>query len=293
MFKKRRVRQDLSTELRKIVIVASKEKQNENPHFIKKLKELYSTSEFKAGDEVDSSAIYLIMGGDGSLNYLINNISLSAVATVLYLPQGTANDFARSLRLPNVHPHTCFLEDIINYNQIIKIPIRKCNDRLFINVATAGNPAQTTESKGGPFKKLFGKISYYLRGASKLANQDIYDIEIESPKPLKFKTLGFIISQGLYAGGGVKVSTRFTPNFHSELEFLAFDSTEVIETSRGIFEVQKDVSCYDELPLINLFSSKIKLKSSQTVPVKLDGEEYFSNDFIFEDSGKYLNFLRY
>ena len=56
--------------------------------------------------------IIIVLGGDGTLNEVLNGLSFSAVFTLGYIPSGSGNDFARSLKLPR-NPEKA-LEHILN-----------------------------------------------------------------------------------------------------------------------------------------------------------------------------------
>ena len=78
--------------------------------------------------------VVLVIGGDGTLNYFLNNTKYLNKAKVLYIPRGTANDFAKSLygqskKLEITNEH---ILDIFNNALMVDVPVMQCNDQKFI-----------------------------------------------------------------------------------------------------------------------------------------------------------------
>ena len=81
-----------------IFLLASKEKQDEFSNFIQDLKAHYQVKSFAEIQRNKSTVI--VLGGDGTLNYLANLVGddLEGIF-VIYFPAGTANDFAKSIKI--------------------------------------------------------------------------------------------------------------------------------------------------------------------------------------------------
>ncbi|MCD8330831.1 MAG: hypothetical protein LUC27_09230 [Lachnospiraceae bacterium] len=54
--------------------------------------------------DLDENDLLLLIGGDGSLNDTVNGLSLERIPTLLLLPTGSGNDFARGLRMKRSMP---------------------------------------------------------------------------------------------------------------------------------------------------------------------------------------------
>ena len=100
-------------ELERIILCCSEAQTQEYQIFVDELK---SQKDCVFLDDVDpndfrDSDCHIVLGGDGSLNYLLNQTNREN-SKVIYFPTGTANDFARGLNLTQIEPQTSLLETI-------------------------------------------------------------------------------------------------------------------------------------------------------------------------------------
>ncbi len=246
-------------------------------------------------DTVDENDYVIIFGGDGSLNYAINNFESIDKAQIVYIPTGTANDFARSLKISYVEPKISMIEQIIKDSQSISVPLMKCNEKYFINAAVGGSLADVTSSGDELLKKVTGKLSYYLGAVEKFVTAKLVKFDLQIKDHIKsVQTYGFLVSQGLYAGGGAKVSTRVVPSFQEKFNFFTPNTTQLLESVEYALRIQKrDCGDFDGKDLINRYERKVCLSSKKPIKVKIDGEEYSAKELCFEKSKRSLNFLIY
>ncbi len=260
------------------------------------MKGYFNISSFK-NIKKEKEAIVLILGGDGTLNYLINNISTFKNIKVLYFPSGTANDFARSLRLNPVTPSLQVVQDILENSALVPIPIMKCNDKRFINVVSAGAPANVTQSGSDLIKEYTGKISYYISALEEIVSPQVVKIKlsVNDSSPVELSLFGFAILQGLFAGGGVKLSPNISANFREKFEFTALTSDNLGSALTTLLKIQKNDVMIDsqDKNLITYLATKIVIESNEKIPAKLDGEEYHSSKFEFKKEKEPLNFFYY
>lgn len=281
---------------KQIYLSASKENLSRFSGFVKALKNSTNCSSIDQVDE-NCKGLIVVLGGDGSLNYLINNLENLSRFNIVYFPCGTANDFARSVRLKPINPSWTSLNDIIGNAAIVKIPVMNCNQRKFINVATGGAPAKVTESGSDNLKEYGGRFSYYVNALEKAVSPEVIDVRINIDNSIEFeeKLYGFAILQGLYAGGGVKLSPTIAPNFQKHFEITGIKSPQLVNGLNSLMKFQtekKPVKETDE-SVIYEKAEFIKVSGNKEIPVKLDGEEYFSDELNFKKSDDYLNLFYY
>ena len=109
------------------------------------------------------------VGGDGTLNEVINGVVMSKSETpVAVISAGTVNDFATYLNLPQTPREFC---DMIADFQLKKVDVGKVNDKYFINVVAAGLLSDTGFKVSKDKKAVMGKLAYYLEGAAELPKQ--------------------------------------------------------------------------------------------------------------------------
>ena len=100
------------------------------------------------------------VGGDGTLNEVINGVVLSQSNTpVAVISAGTVNDFATYLNLPQTPKEFC---DMIADFKLKKVDVGKVNEKYFINVVAAGLLSDTGFKVSKDKKAVMGKLAYYL-----------------------------------------------------------------------------------------------------------------------------------
>jgi len=137
----------------------------------------------------------LYLGGDGSINYLVNHVDVSEIDKNIYLAKsGSGNDFLRSLSR-------------INHGNITVAKAKTNNgDYHFINGAGIGIDALICHYVDKDQKK--GKLSYFInffRAILKYKRRD-FDVTVDG-KEYHYKNCYFVVVQnGKFFGGGMKVA---------------------------------------------------------------------------------------
>ncbi len=272
----------------KLSLCASDAQKEKYPDFIKDLQHHFTLEPFNASR---SAPVVVVLGGDGTLNYLINNVPAPNVR-VIYFPTGTANDFARSLKIPVAEPHLSKVHSILRQNLLLPIPVMDCNGIKFLNVASVGAPARVTQSGDDLLKNVMGKISYYISGLEELLSSggDELTYQIDDSPGQRLSCRGFLVSQGLYAGGGVKVSTSYAPNFGREFNFLTVSDPDLKACLSTLLELQKDIPAFPA-ELVSQFGETLRVSYNTVMPAKLDGEEYQAKNFVFKKDTAVIHFF--
>ncbi|MBR5125914.1 MAG: YegS/Rv2252/BmrU family lipid kinase [Oscillospiraceae bacterium] len=116
------------------------------------------------GNDVD---LVVCCGGDGTFNETITGLILSSArVNVGYIPSGSTNDFASSLKL-STNPLKA-AQDIIE-GTAVPYDVGKFGDRFFSYVASFGAFTQTSYTTPQSIKNLLGHTAYVLSGISELS----------------------------------------------------------------------------------------------------------------------------
>ncbi|MBE5956773.1 MAG: diacylglycerol kinase family lipid kinase [Lachnospiraceae bacterium] len=108
------------------------------------------------------------VGGDGTLNEVVNGLILSKSETPLaIISSGTVNDFATYLKLPSASDVDQFCEMIQNF-KLKEVDAGKINNEYFINVVAGGILTDIAYKVPKDRKAIFGKLAYYMEGALEL-----------------------------------------------------------------------------------------------------------------------------
>ena len=289
---------------KKIYLCANNDNQENYKKFLDDLKKDYSIIDINNELPQEKSYI-LIIGGDGTLNYCINKLNFEFEHNVIYIPAGTANDFAKSLNIddsklkPMLFNKDLFYE-VISRANCVKVPVLKCNEKYILNVVSAGLAAQITDSEDSPFKKVAGEFSYYINALEKLFNPETFDFKVQcdGEKEYKIESYGFTISQGIYAGGGVKTAPVSIPFFNDKFLFVSMDSSDLVTYIKALknfvdpkITMHEIKSGFDEIIITEC--EELKITSEKEIPLKLDGEELKSKSVLIKKTNKFLNFYQY
>ncbi len=118
----------------------------------------------RSGREHD---VIVCMGGDGTLNEVINGILKCDLDVPLgYIPAGSTNDFATSMKLSR-EPRQAVRDILDGYTETIDAG--RFDDRYFSYVASFGAFTKTSYNTPQSMKNLLGRFSYFLEGARDLS----------------------------------------------------------------------------------------------------------------------------
>ena len=118
------------------------------------------------------------IGGDGTFNEVVAGLLDSRERVpVGYIPAGSTNDFANSLKLStNILKAT---EDIVK-GRLKTLDIGSFNGRKFSYVASFGAFTQTSYSTPQSVKNMLGHLAYILEGATSLTSIKPQHLKIEA-----------------------------------------------------------------------------------------------------------------
>ena len=152
--------------------------------------------------------VVVIGGGDGTISSALAALYKSQHALAI-LPMGTANDFARSIGVP---------QDLSAAARIIVAGKRKRvslgrinNEHLFINVAHVGLGVDVTHELSSDSKKCFGVFAYLGAFMRALRRNQRFKLHIEAQEwSSSTKVIHLAVGNGRYYGGGNIVDERAT-----------------------------------------------------------------------------------
>ena len=139
-------------------------------------------------------------GGDGTLREVAEALVLAdGTASLVLLPLGTANDFARAADIPLIPAEALSLLE----SEPRPIDLGEVDGQLFLNMATGGFGSKVTANTSEELKSLLGGAAYLLTGLSRFAEVHSSFGRFRGPDFTwegEFLALG--IGNGRQAGGG-------------------------------------------------------------------------------------------
>ncbi|ALI05781.1 MULTISPECIES: lipid kinase YegS [Pseudomonas] len=139
-------------------------------------------------------------GGDGTLRDIAEAIvHKSSDASLVLLPLGTANDFARAAGVPLEPAQALDLLDVAPQ----AVDVGDVGGRIFLNMATGGFGSQVTANTSEDLKKVLGGAAYLFTGLSRFSELSTAYGELQGPDFYwQGDLLALGIGNGRQAGGG-------------------------------------------------------------------------------------------
>ncbi len=126
-------------------------------------------TEIMVAEEAKNYDLIVAVGGDGTLNSVVNGIMNSGTQIPMgYIPLGSTNDFGKSLELPSNIKDAC--KAIID-GKIRPIDLGKFGDRYFVYVAYSGMFAETSYNTPQHLKNTLGHGAYVLSAIASLPKE--------------------------------------------------------------------------------------------------------------------------
>lgn len=135
--------------------------------------EVEYTSKEKNGREIIKNYMryidaVIVCGGDGTLNEVVNGIIESnKKINVTFIPFGTTNDFAKTLKMPTNKLRLS--KKLSKYNRK-QIDIGKFNNKYFYYVAAFGTFSDISYITKQKDKNRLGRLAYFKEGLKKIKN---------------------------------------------------------------------------------------------------------------------------
>ncbi|KAF1024935.1 MAG: Lipid kinase YegS [Pseudomonas sp.] len=221
-------------------------------------------------------------GGDGTLRDVAEAMARADTeASLVLLPLGTANDFARAAGVPLDPAHALKLLDA----PARAIDLGQAGGQVFLNMATGGFGSQVTANTSEDLKKVLGGAAYLFTGLSRFSELRAAYAELRGPGfHWQGELLALGIGNGRQAGGGhVLCPDALADDGLLEVSILPAPQ-EVVGTLRNLMT--------DGWGLDNLFVRArlpwVEIERAQGLYINLDGEPLLGDSLHFEALHKAL-----
>jgi YegS/Rv2252/BmrU family lipid kinase len=164
----------------------------------------------------------VVVGGDGTINEVLNGITDFSRVKLGLVPTGSGNDFTRGLKLPRHNPKKA-LDIVLNSKGDKKIDLGRStvlstgDSRIFgISSGFGLDAIVGTGINEAKIKKILnwlhlGKLSYAVLTIQTLFTMKTYEVSLsfDGEEPMKFNKLIFLAAMNFKAeGGGVPMSPK-------------------------------------------------------------------------------------
>lgn len=160
----------------------------------------------------DGCDLLVAAGGDGTVNQVVTALAESASPTRLgVLPLGTANDFARSIGMPNR------LEDAVaalRAGRSVPADLLRVGlgtgTRYCINVSAGGFSGRVDENLTDEMKRTWGPLAYVRSALDALPDLEDYEtrVRFDDGGTETVEAFNIVVANGRYVAGGVPIAPR-------------------------------------------------------------------------------------
>lgn len=249
-----------------------------------------------ADQEHQKEEILVVIGGDGSLNEVLNGIkrSVNPMTPFAYLPAGTGNDFGRAASLTsdpkellnrlkkNPNP------DLIDCGAF-KLLEAKNKTYYFANSFGVGFDAYVNHlSNISELKKLLNKLNegnliYGLHILSALYKQDTFGVDVKADgQRLHFNDAFLVtLTNHPYLGGGIPLLPSAKIDSH-KIDVVIVEKYSIMKLIKLLINLLKDGSHVSDPQFHYVEAEKIEVQTTKKEFAQVDGEEIKGNSFKLE-----------
>jgi YegS/Rv2252/BmrU family lipid kinase len=161
----------------------------------------------------------VVGGGDGTLRSVVGSFAHRETALCV-LPLGTANNFARSLAIPNDLTGAI---GVLAGARVCAVDLGRLDGDVFANVVSLGFSPDVVRATPSPMKRRLGSAAYMLYETRYLVSQTLFAVTVRTPTSTEsFRTRQMIVANGSHYG-----TRPLAPNARVDdglLDIVAIDS---------------------------------------------------------------------
>ena len=252
--------------------------------------EVYYTKKIGHGTEIarqlteaPGEHMIVALGGDGTVNEVVNGIVRIKDTILGYIPTGSGNDLAGGLQLPT-DPMSS-IEHILENKSHLQMNVGVAQvegetRRFAVSCGMGWDAAITHEVAVSKMKKILNKIKLGKLSYVAIALKQIFafktspmEIKIDKKEPMKFKKNFFsAVMNGPYEGGRVKMCPNASWS-DDLLDICIVDSVSKLKLLMVIPLAYKGLHKHFKGVHIKR-GEKMVLKSAKALPVHVDGENF-------------------
>ena len=224
----------------------------------------------KAQEESKRFDLIVCSGGDGTLDEVISGVMKgNRKCDIGYIPAGSTNDFAGSLKLPK--NMTAAAKRIVEDNQF-PCDIGAFNDDYFVYIAAFGLFTDVSYETNQDMKNVLGHLAYILEGMKKLSAIKSYSLKATiDGEQVEGEYIYGMITNSVSVGGFKNITGK-----HVKLNDGVFEVT-LIRMPKNLLELNAIITALltqttDEKLMYQTRAKNIEIDFEGEVPWTLDGE---------------------
>jgi diacylglycerol kinase (ATP) len=219
----------------------------------------------------DGYEFLILGGGDGTVSSVVDFLADRGTLLGL-LPLGTANDFARTLDIPEDIEEACKL---IANGKVVDIDLGLAGDNFYVNVASVGLSVEATRALSPWLKKSTGPLAYPVAAIRAFLKHEPFCARLTFPEgdhePVEYdRLLQVAVGNGRFYGGGMIVALESGID-DKTLDIYAID----LGRRRDLIGAVRYLKSGDFIKtdgVHNFRTPRVRLETDPDLPVNIDGE---------------------
>jgi len=213
----------------------------------------------------------ILGGGDGTVSSVVDFLADHEVVLGL-LPLGTANDFARTLGIPDDVQGAC---ETIAKGKVVDVDLGLAGSNYYVNVASAGLSVGVTQALSPWMKRRAGVLAYPMAAIKAFLNHEPFSARLTFPEgdhePVEHeRLLQVAVGNGRFYGGGMVVAPDSGIDDRS-LDVYAIE----LGRHRDLFGVARYLKSGDFIrseAVSQYRTPRVRLETEPELPINIDGE---------------------
>jgi diacylglycerol kinase (ATP) len=238
----------------------------------------------------DGYEFLILGGGDGTVSSVVDFLADRGTLLGL-LPLGTANDFARTLDIPEDIEEACKL---IANGKVVDIDLGLAGDNFYVNVASVGLSVEATRALSPWLKKSTGPLAYPVAAIRAFLKHEPFSARLTFPEgdhePVEYdRLLQVAVGNGRFYGGGMIVALESGID-DKTLDIYAID----LGRRRDLIGAVRYLKSGDFIKtdgVHNFRTPRVRLETDPDLPVNIDGEVVTRTPQDFSVAQNALNVL--
>lgn len=218
----------------------------------------------------DSFDMLVCSGGDGTLDEVVTGMVRGGHRLPIgYIPCGSTNDFAKSLKIPSNMLHSAH---IAVAGEMLSCDIGRFNQDAFIYIAAFGLFTDVSYETRQSVKNVLGHMAYILEGMKRIPSVKTYHFKVTCDEmEIEDDFIFGMVTNSLSVGGFKRITGK-----NVELDDGVFEVT-LIKMPKNAFELNKilvslTTRILDTDYMYCFKASHILFESEEELPWTLDGE---------------------
>ena len=229
-------------------------------------------------EEAKNYDLIVCSGGDGTLDEAVSGMMESEEKTLLgYIPAGSTNDFANSLRIPKSMLKAA---NVAVKGRRFPVDIGYFNGDSFVYVAAFGLFTAVSYQTSQQLKNVLGHAAYILEGMKQLLDIPVYKMRVEyDDEVLEDEFIYGMVTNSRSVGGFRNMIGK-----NVKFDDGVFEVT-LIRRPKNPIELQEIIAALlieqvDTKHMYSFKARKITFESLEEIPWTLDGEYGGSHDMV-------------